>query len=732
MILFKADWKDHPSAIVHTTTKNVSWLRQAQSYAQMGIDNCDFLLALYNPELEFVDPFDPNLTIEQKRMVAIEARWNPWYFYREVARIDAQGSDQPGPLNANRGVISFLWLTLNHIDPILIQPRQTGKSVGADTQSNYVMHVAGRRTKVALLTKDDALRVQNVERLKGMRENLPSYLNPHQRNLDGDNQTGIKCEQHKNEYLTAVPRSSPAQARNVGRGMTAGVTDVDESPFIPHIKIIIPAMLSATNAARQSAMKNGGFYYNAFTTTAGDRSTESGAYIYRMLKGGMVWSERLFDCVDQLALHDMVRKNSPGLKALVNCTFSHRQLGYSDEYILECIRNSDSEGIVADMDYFNVWPNGSGQSPIPKMILAAMRNGIKEPVYTDISEEGRIVRWFIPESEVRAGCPNRRLLVGLDSSDAVGNDGLAMVIVDADTLETVGTSNVNEANLYMYGQWLAKFIASFKLMVLIPERKSSGQALIDSLLINLPKYGKDPFKHIYNIIVEDMMYDTTEIFKPVVTGEHMRNSRFYDQAKKYFGYNTSGSGRHSRDQLFNRVLLSAAKMCHKNVNDESLVNEITGLVVKNGRLDHAAGKHDDMTISWLLVIWMLTSTRNLDFYGLGNAISRNVDFYTSASNPNKSAYKEFQSNLQVQLKEQADRLLEDLVNCTDSLIAMRIESKLQALSQRLELEGAGAKTLDTMISEVKAKRTESQRAAARSERDRFRSSNSSAGYGRRY
>ena len=58
MILFAQDWAKYPEAIPHLTTKNPTWLEMAKIYNHMGIKNHMFLLALHDPVLEHVDPFD--------------------------------------------------------------------------------------------------------------------------------------------------------------------------------------------------------------------------------------------------------------------------------------------------------------------------------------------------------------------------------------------------------------------------------------------------------------------------------------------------------------------------------------------------------------------------------------------------------------------------------------------------------------------------------------------------
>ena len=86
MILFLKDWNRYPKAIVHASTKNKSFLELADVYAAMGVKNNDFHLSLINPDLEHVDPFDPNLDDATIDAIVEEVMMNPWYYYREIDR----------------------------------------------------------------------------------------------------------------------------------------------------------------------------------------------------------------------------------------------------------------------------------------------------------------------------------------------------------------------------------------------------------------------------------------------------------------------------------------------------------------------------------------------------------------------------------------------------------------------------------------------------------------------
>ena len=92
-----------------------------------------------------------------------------------------------------------------------------------------------------------------------------------------------------------------------------------------------------------------------------------------------------------------------------------------------------------------------------------------------------------------------------------------------------------------------------------------------------------------------------------------RSNTFYDKWKKTFGFMTTGT---SRELLYGSVLQNAAKAAGHVVNDRVLSEEIRGLVVKNGRIDHSAGGHDDNVIGWLMTHWLLTHGKNLTYYGI--------------------------------------------------------------------------------------------------------------------
>jgi hypothetical protein len=99
-ILFEKDWNKYPEAILHTHTKNKSFLDYVALLEAMGVKNSSFCLALHNPDLEFVDPHSDNLTKDQKLAIAEECSDNIWYIIREVIRIPPTSGDATIPFQS--------------------------------------------------------------------------------------------------------------------------------------------------------------------------------------------------------------------------------------------------------------------------------------------------------------------------------------------------------------------------------------------------------------------------------------------------------------------------------------------------------------------------------------------------------------------------------------------------------------------------------------------------------
>ena len=712
MVLFMEDWLRYPSAKPNYDTKNESYLKLAGTYYAMGVKNYAFMLALHDQSLKDVDPFSPFLTELEMVKIAIECKINPWYYFREIAKVPARSGSDAVPLLANRGNIALYWCFFNHVMTYLVQIRQTGKSISTDVLDSYLLNIRCRGTTINLLTKDDALRSENIQRLKDIIDEMPFYLKQRSKK-DLDNTELINISSLGNWYKAHLPQKAKKFALNTGRGMSSPIFRVDEGPFQANIEISLPAALAAGVAMRNKARANNEPYGTTLTTTAGKKDDPDGRYFYQQICAAAEWTEKFFDAKDATELEVMIRAVSRGLKEkmrvgdevirgefAVNITMNHRQLGYDDAWLLTALEETKSVGDAADRDFFNRWTSGSLSSPLSIQQMEIIRGSQKEPLYVEDCKIGSFrvpCRWYIPKDSIEMYMAKNSSILSADTSDGAGGDDISLSLTDVKTGMLIASFNVNQVNLLAFSEWVCeRWIIQCPNVTLIPERRSSAIALIDHLLLILPDRGIDPFKRIFNRIVNDPDENKTayeEIKLPLSRRPH----DIYVRYKKAFGWATSGGGMTSRSDLYSTTLISAARNCGHMVNDKTTIDQILSLETRNGRVDHAPGEHDDAVIGWLLGHWMLTKAKNLLHYGIQvtDILSRN-----RGGSENGGVITKEQRE-QIFYRDKIKELLGKLEQEQNEIISMKIENELRFYNSKLIIEENEVLSLDELISKTK-------------------------------
>lgn len=712
MILYLEDWLLYPSAKPNYDTKNESYLKLAGTYYAMGIKNYAFMLALHDQSLKDVDPFSPLLTELEMIKIAIECKINPWYYFREIAKVPARSGSDAVPLLANRGNIALYWCFFNHVMTYLVQIRQTGKSISTDVLDSYLLNIRCRGTTINLLTKDDALRSENIQRLKDIIDEMPFYLKQRSKK-DLDNTELINISSLGNWYKAHLPQKAKKFALNTGRGMSSPIFRVDEGPFQANIEISLPAALAAGVAMRNKARANNEPFGTTLTTTAGKKDDPDGRYFYQQICAAAEWTEKFFDAKDATELEVMIRAVSRGLKEkmrvgdevirgefAVNITMNHRQLGYDDAWLLTALEETKSVGDAADRDFFNRWTSGSLSSPLTIQQMETIRGSQKEPLYVEDCKIGSFrvpCRWYIPRDSIEMYMAKNSSILSADTSDGGGGDDISLSLTDVKTGMLIASFNVNRINLLAFSEWVCeRWIIQSPNVTLIPERKSSAIALIDHLLLILPDRGIDPFKRIFNRIVNEPDENKTA-FEEIKLPLSRRPHDIYVRYKKAFGWATSGGGLTSRSDLYSTTLMSAARNCGHLVNDKTTIDQILSLETRNGRVDHAPGEHDDAVIGWLLGHWMLTKAKNLVYYGIQvtDILSRN-----RGGNENGGVLTKEQRE-QIFYRDKIKELLGRLEQEQNEIISMKIENGLRFYNSKLIIEENEVLSLDELIAKTK-------------------------------
>lgn len=691
-ILYKEDWEKYPTAIADFDTTNTSFVEYCSILKSMGVENYLFPLALLQPELKGVDPYDPNLDEETIGKIWLECYYNFWYFLREVCMFPATTGSEHNKVRANRSIVGLCWVLMNNIDAFWLQPRQTGKSAAADAITIWLTMIRSEGATHFLVTKDNGLLAKNIASLKKMRDILPSYFYIRSRK-DKDTELYFNYAELENEVVGKGGQKDPDSAEKVGRGLRFATCQNDEQPFCPYADIYVPAMTSAMDASRKEAIKKGLPNFFLTTTTAGDLTNRSGKYSFALYNSGATFTEQMYDCKDRADLIELVKRNRRGKAMLISACFTHRMLGISDEEFWELITKVPSTPDQIDRDYFLVWTSGGQYSVLPPNVQKGIQQSEREPDYLEITETGYMIKWYITEEDIQHVMNSQDVIISSDTSEQVGRDATTFILRSTQSLSTLATLQVTNANLVVTAEWLTKFMMKYPRTTLIMERKSTGSMFIDTLLLVFLKNQINPFRRIYNQFVQfpERFPDQHRI----VRNSTFMSERFVNENRKYFGFSQSGN---TRNILYSTVLQTAAKQAQHVIFDKHLSGELRGLVIRDGRVDHTSDSHDDLVMGWLLSHWFLMLGANLDIYGID---TRKLLMAVSEDGRQFNEDDLIDNERIDEIQEEINQLTDLIRSCRHVGLQLKYRQRLDKLTEELESYGVETVNVQSITEEVK-------------------------------
>lgn len=598
MLLFESDYST-AGGCLQTNTKNTSFVRMVFLLERMGVKNNKFFLHLTQPELANYDPH--NLTdpsVELRARIAYECKVNGWYYLREVIRITSPGSD-PISFLLNRANLALSWCFFNSVNSFLTMPRQKGKSIGTIALDSWAFYFGYKNAVIGMFAKDEKLTRENVKRMKDMKVGLPPYLIISSRK-DTDNTEELSYSALNNKYKTYVAQADRLAAEKQARGDTMPLQHWDEIAYYKNNDKSYPAASATMDTASQLARAAGLPTCKVLTTTAGMLSNPAGAFAYKLKSHAVRFRETFYDFNDIEDLENHIRLESTNFMTYLE--YSYKQLGETDEWLRRV--TADKTEVEIATDYLNQWQVGTGSSIVPTSLLNRMNDSVIEPL--EYSQYGTLtVSWYVMKSVILSDENKfRNYLIGCDTSDNVGEDFTTLCILDPIDLGVVATCRVNTASFTHVCQCIMDLLDQLPGSIFIPERNKNGAVLVDILINKMMTNNVDPFKRIYNTFIQDW----SSASKPLDEID-LRNGINV----KHFGYTTSPT---SRNELYGRVLINMLNIMSSRVYDYNLCEEIKALSVRDGRIDHIIGQHDDLTMAMMLAGWFALYGKNHGMYGI--------------------------------------------------------------------------------------------------------------------
>ena len=600
MILFAKDFAEQ-GAIVDTSTKNLSFVKMALILNKLNVSSNLFHLSLFDRDLVGIDPH--NLTdqsLELKQRISYESKRNPWYFMREVIRVSASGSGGI-PYILNRSNLAQAWCFFNSVNSFQVMPRQIGKSVGSMSLCLWYMYLAGFNVKWGMFCKGNKLQNENVDRLKRLRDALPKWMIKTSM-ADTNNKEGIGYDALKTELVTFVAQNDKTAAGDQARGQSLAVEHWDEICYYDNIKLSYPSATAGMDAAGEQAMLAGLPSAILMTSTAGDIDDPRGKWSYLMACNALRFTEKLYDCRDRQELLDILRTNSKNNYLYLE--YSYKQVGRSDEWFERKTAGKDPK--VVAKDYLNQWLHGSDSSIFAKELLEKIQSSRRDPVTTTTYDK-LLLRWYDDPVKLMSDPTfrDRPYVIGCDTSDNVGRDFTTMCMIDPYDLHPVCTFKCSTTNLMFVARCIIKLLRDFPRSIFIPERNKNGAMFLDYIFAEMRRDQFNPLTRIYNKYYQEYTSDTD-----------VSNLNYADgRVRKNFGFSTTKAAT-SREFLYSSVLTTALDLIGDRLFDSSIIDEISGLTMKNGRVDHSDVGHDDLLIAFLLACFFILFGQNHQLYGI--------------------------------------------------------------------------------------------------------------------
>lgn len=604
-------------------TKNDSFLLTAQELKTLGIKNYYFMLEVKFPNLgvQDIDPYNPDISPEDIGKVLIECKNNPWYYFREVIRVPVRGSGAL-PLYLHRACCAAIWCFIHSIDFELVQPRQTYKTTGITAIMSYMVLFEYRNIDIPYMHKTEKRCTDNVGLLRDYIMTLPKYMNPWAANKHPPGLQSLKYEGHNVSIAVVSAAKSETVATDKTRGFSLFTWFVDECEFIPYMKAVIDGANPTIVQARETAKANGVRSCMMYASTPGDLETDEGKDFQKIIDKLPRFEEKFYDMSDEeieaMKTIDLSNENPEDSKpplTMVYIEFNHVQLRKDNAWLhaqyFEAVAKSTlgeyRRGVLLQR-----FRGGEG-SFFQQADIDYIQQNIREPDY-DIFLMRKyhlyVYKHTIRVPDLNSDTPYFDMsipyLIGIDCATGKDGDNTAICITHPYTLEVVG-------------EFLSPVIGGLDLMRVITILAKMLPRALFCLESNLT--GVDIIDFVQESQLENRFYHdprATELTKNVIEQQDTQTTlKQRAQAKRHFGTYVSPKTRKTMFNLLRNTLHDYRHLIYTKF----LVKDICNLVEqKNGKIEAAAGEHDDLVMAYLHTLYVLTYGYELGRFGINKSL----------------------------------------------------------------------------------------------------------------
>lgn len=665
------DGNNYVNIFYQTNTLNQSFMDMHYYLKARGIKNNKFHLLLYDKDLAYIDPHDPNLPPEMKQKVFLECQRNFWYYIREVVRVQSQG----GPYvryKLDRGNLALNFCFTLNLNIYQEQPRQTGKTVATEVWFSWVYNFGSRNANMVFLNKKHEDAKRNLSSLKDIIKALPSYLRFDQAfGVDGKKlkaSNTVSYIQHKINYnnIRALPMArNRTSAISLLRGQTITNCWIDESAFFQYLEESLQNGMPALTTAFRNCRANGAPHGLCLTSTPGFLTTEEGQYMFDLKNNMTPFSELWYDFSLQ-QLTQMLNANEKSIFVYIRTTY--QQLGLSEEWLKARIKEQNQKWSDIRREFLLEWATSAENCPFTQEELRNVERYIRNPI-----KQVYISNFlFNIYSEIS---PRDKTLIGVDVAAGYSKDSSAISVTDSKTTKLVADFNCNYINPVDLATVIYNLVVNYLPNSLVTiERNGVGTGTLAKLMNSKIR------NNLYYEIKERVIEERPDGFR----------TRKKKQMTKVYGVDNT---KEVREQLMD-LLTDRVKDHYDKFVSPILLEELKNLEIKKtGRIDHSINSHDDSVFSFLYSIYPI-------YYGKNVRENWHISIPTlrTADDEAQEIFQDFNATEMVGIVKDIENLDNDEM-ITEQLQKMD-KSKLYhqfAEQQRLENEAAMAQILSTRL-----------------------------------
>lgn len=569
----------------HMSTTNKSFLEVHQYLLDSGIENNRFMLVLLDPDLARIDPHDPALSAAMKTKVLKECLYNPWYFFREVVRIPDSGQANGVKFELSRGNLALIFCLALNLNTFLEMPRQTGKTISSLCWYLYLFNFGTANAEISFLNKklDDSK--LNLQRIREIRDLLPSYLKmdqafaPDGSRIKGKN--NVETLQHpvnNNRIRTVASARNKVAAASLMRGRTTPIIYIDEYGFIQYNTIIYTNMVPAFNTAANNAKRNGTPYGMLVTTTPGMLTTDEGIEAFNMKESATPFSERWYDLTRE-QIFDIINSNNNS--NFVYIRYTYQQLGKSEEWFRNLCINMRKDWDSIRREVLLEWSNSTENSPFRAEDLDTIKGLLRQPINTVLLLNKYELKIY---EKINMKYPP---IMGVDVSGGYQRDSSAITIVDSYSTRVTAELNSN-------------FISTPELALIIYNIVSQW---MPNAVVNIERNGGFGSSVIARLLQTSIKKNLFYTIKDKVVEERVLGSAIHRRTQKTKVYG-SDSTKAEREKLM-EILRDRVEYHKDKIISPTIYEELCGMEVKkSGKIEHSSNTHDDQVFSWLWALFV--------------------------------------------------------------------------------------------------------------------------------